>query len=638
MAGSDFKGVSSLSDLAVHLSEHPEDFTKVGPETKQQLAKSYPTLTKSLGASDPGGATLGRRLFPSLEETARADLPIAGGILGGAALSELGPVGSVGGAGLGYGGGEALVNSLFGPKRSATEQLKAAAPAVITGAENEMGGQIINAGLQTVLGGITRATEAVRERLPSYGAAGVTTTTLGQATGSPGIQKIEKVPLKFLFGGRATAQVYEQQAQEAADFLTGITKGKGAQDAAQTGEALRFPMRLAARQYLHAAAEPLRQAEAMIPEGTPVKMPALNSAVQMVVDQTPLRPMTITGRLEDTLGGGLVQGSTQLGGKTYSAKFLEQFGHQMDPKVVDAMQRGMRGGEVSFQDARAIESELGDLARRQQGMGDRPDRMLKMLHQAAKQDVNAFAKSDQAPPGFQKMLEEGRMTYAKANQFLDRGVNQRLRSGDPATLADGMFSPHQDPETLQFYRKNLPEKTYNQALTVWLGSMFQASKAGTENFIPEKFAAKLAPYIESGAIDHMMAPETADTLKNVYTRYREMPGLPKETTGFMGMLEPVRIPLAAFSLLRGSMGGVSGAGAMIGGPLAIAKITTSPKVVDMLMQGIPSRAVSDNALRAAAQIIGGSIQRDDRADKAAPVTMSGRSPITLARPANDGSE
>jgi hypothetical protein len=396
-------------------------------------------------------------------------------------------------------------------------------------------------------------------------------------------------------------------------------------------------MRLAATQYRRAAAEPLRQAEAMIPEGTSVAMPALRAASKQIGDATPLRPMSISGRLEDQLSAAAPALQVEVnGGMVTPAKyggdvdrFLQTWGPSMDPAVVDAARRGLTGGTVSFQEARAIESELGDLARRQKGMGDRPDRMLKYLHQAAKDDVNAFASSDQAPAGFLKTLDDARLHYAKANQFLDRGVDRALRSDDPAAITDKMFSPHQDPETLDFFKQNLPAKQYNQALTVWLGSMFQAAKHGTDNFLPQKFASQLAPYIESGAIDHMLPSKTADALKNVYARYQEMPGLKSETPSFIGTLEPARIVLAGVSLAKGSMLGVNGIAAMIGAPLAISKVTTSPAVVNMLLKGIPTRAVSDNALRAAAQIVGGSISLDNRPDPAPDTGPTGRPPISL---------
>jgi hypothetical protein len=397
-------------------------------------------------------------------------------------------------------------------------------------------------------------------------------------------------------------------------------------------------MRLAATQYRRAAAEPLRQAEAMIPEGTPVVMPALKAASKQIGDATPLRPMSISGRLEDqldqappplqvTFQGRTMTPANSTGGNV--SKFMETWGQLMDPASRAAVTKGLSGGTVSFQEARAIESELGDLARRQQGMGDRPDRMLKYLHQAAKDDVNAFASSDQAPAGFLKTLDDARLHYAKANQFLDRGVDRALRSDDPAAITDKMFSPHQDPETLDFFKQNLPAKQYNQALTVWLGSMFQAAKHGTDNFLPQKFASQLAPYIESGAIDHMLPSKTADALKNVYARYQEMPGLKSETPSFIGTLEPARIVLAGVSLAKGSMLGVNGIAAMIGAPLAISKVTTSPAVVNMLLKGIPTRAVSDNALRAAAQIVGGSISLDNRPDPAPDTGPTGRPPISL---------
>ncbi len=96
-------------------------------------------------------------------------LPAAGGIGGGIAGAAVGPVGAVGGAGLGYGGGEALKNSIYsalGSKeapQTSEEALAGPIKAIPTGMAAEMGGQVIGAGVSKaaprILSGLTGAPE-----------------------------------------------------------------------------------------------------------------------------------------------------------------------------------------------------------------------------------------------------------------------------------------------------------------------------------------------------------------------------------------------------------------------------------------------------------------------------------------------
>jgi hypothetical protein len=559
-----------------------------------QFAKVYSQARSELEQ------TVRQAEMPSTFRTvARIGGGVVGGVAGGAFGAAAGGVGaipgSVIGSGLGTAGGDLVADMVEGKGRSLLGQAQETGSQFLTGALSDLAGH----GVMRALAPVGRVASSLlgMEMSPAAKAGVQQAQRFGiplrasEITGSQAVQSLENMPANFPFG-RGSVQRFAQGQMTAADEAAKRVVSSYGENVSKivAGNLAKKDLKAALTNFRNTSDRLFRTVGQLAGDEPVVPTRAIRETVESILGKaegTPLGAPGAVGRVAKTVGA--TPTTVSVGGDMVDVSKLPE---GLRAAIGDATRVDM----LTFEKARQLESQLGQLMRSREPIGTIQKGQLGRLYRAVRESIDAFM----ATPGGANVspaLAEAKQAYRTGHALFNDSIVKRLASRkgglDVEEVVDRVFRPGEITDTLDF-KQAVSTDTYKQSVASWLGDLYTKAVIGgveSTQFSPSVFVKAVKPYLANGHLDVILEPKAAEQVKAFVGVLERIPraegaALGRGGGGFLTTSQVLGALTSAGALAAGQPGAAAAAGVAAAAPGVIGKLTTSDRGIRLLSEGV----------------------------------------------------